>query len=42
MKVDDISKVLHSKKYAQIFELILECEEFQKSLLEDDLAAILV
>lgn len=40
--VDDISKVLHSKKYAQIFELILECEEFQKSLLEDDLAAILV
>jgi single-stranded-DNA-specific exonuclease len=35
--VDDISKVLHSEKYAQIFDLILECEEFQKSLLEEDL-----
>lgn len=40
--VDDISKVLHSEKYSQIFELIIECEQFQKSLLEDDLAAILV
>lgn len=40
--VDDITKVLHSEKYAQIFELIIECEEFQKSLLEDDLAQILV
>lgn len=39
--VDDISKVLHSKRYGQIFELILECEEFQKSLLEDDLTLIL-
>lgn len=39
---DDISKVLHSEKYAQIFELILECEEFQKSLMEDDLNQILV
>ncbi len=35
--VDDISKVLHSKKYAQIFDMILECEEFQKSLLEENL-----
>ncbi len=40
--VDDISKVLHCEKYSQIFELIIECEQFQKSLLEDDLAAILV
>ena len=40
--IDDITKVLHSEKYAQIFELIIECEEFQKSLLEDDLAQILV
>ena len=40
--IDDISKVLHSEKYAQIFELIIECEEFQKSLLEDDLTQILV
>ncbi len=40
--VDDISKVLHSKRYGQIFELILECEDFQKSLLEDDLNQIVV
>lgn len=40
--VDDISKVLHSEKYSQIFELIIECEQFQKSLLEDDLTQILV
>ena len=40
--VDDVSKILHKPKYAQIFELIIECEEFQKSLLEDDLAQILV
>lgn len=40
--VDDISKVLHSEKYSQIFELIIECEQFQKSLLEDDLGQILI
>lgn len=40
--VDDISKVLHSEKYSQIFELIIECEQFQKSLLEDDLEQILI
>lgn len=39
--VDDISKVLHSTKYSQIFELIIECEQFQKSLLEDDLTLII-
>ena len=39
---DDISKVLHSSKYAQIFELIIECEQFQKSLLEDNLEEILI
>ena len=39
--VDDITKILHSEKYAQIFELIIECEQFQKSLLEDDLEQIL-
>lgn len=38
--IDDISKILHSQKYSQIFDMILECEEFQKSLLEDDLAQI--
>ncbi|MBQ8668615.1 single-stranded-DNA-specific exonuclease RecJ [bacterium] len=40
--VDDISKILHSEKYAQIFELIIECEQFQKSLLEDNLEQILL
>ncbi|MCM1339304.1 MAG: DHH family phosphoesterase, partial [Muribaculaceae bacterium] len=40
--VDDISKVLHNEKYARIFEMIIECEEFQKSLLEDDLSQILI
>ena len=40
--VDDISKVLHCEKYSQIFELIIECEQFQKSLLEDDLGQILI
>lgn len=39
--VDDISRVLHSVKYSQIFDMILECEEFQKSLLEDDLNLVL-
>ena len=42
MGVDDISKVLHSEKYSQIFELIIESEQFQKSLLEDDLGQILI
>lgn len=40
--IDDLSKVLHNKKYSQIFDMILECEEFQKNLLEDDLNKILV
>ena len=39
--VDDIAKVLHSKRYGQIYDLILECEEFQTRLLEDDLAQVL-
>ena len=42
MGVDDISKVLHSEKYSQIFELIIECEQIQRSLLEDDLGQILI
>lgn len=40
--VDDLSKVLHCPKYAQIFDMIIECEAFQKSLLEDDLEQILL
>lgn len=39
--IDNLAKVLHNEKYSQIFEMILECEEFQKSLLEDDLLQIL-
>jgi len=41
INVDDISKVLHNEKYAQIYELIQECEQFQASLLEDELTSIL-
>ena len=33
----ELSAVLHSAKYAQLLDLIDECESFQKSLLEDDL-----
>lgn len=40
--VDNLSKILHNEKYAQIFDMILDCEEFQKSLLQDDLSQILV
>ena len=39
--VDDIAKILRSEKYAQIYDLILGCEEFQKSLLEDDLLQVI-
>ena len=41
MGINDITKILNSPKYAQIFELILECEDFQKSLLEDNLEELL-
>lgn len=40
--IDDLSKVLHSTKYAEIFDMIVECEAFQRSLLEDDLAEVLL
>ena len=33
----NFSQVLHSEKYSQLLDLIDECEQFQKSLLEDDL-----
>ena len=32
----DITKVLHNKNYSRLVDLIEECNEFQKSLLEDD------
>lgn len=37
----DASKILDNPKFAQIYELCMECEEFQKSLLEDDLEELL-
>ncbi len=36
----DISKVLHSQKYSLMLDLIDECEQFQKSLLEDDVYSL--
>ena len=33
----DVSKILHSQKYQLLMDLIDECENFRKSLLEDDL-----
>ena len=35
--VNGIEKVLHSSKYALIMDMAEECEQFQKSLLEDSL-----
>lgn len=37
----DISKILHSQKYTLLLDMIEECEEFQKSLLEDEVYSIL-
>lgn len=34
---NDLSVVMQSEKYNELADLISECEEFQKSLLEDDL-----
>ncbi|MBD5401482.1 single-stranded-DNA-specific exonuclease RecJ [bacterium] len=39
--IDDLSKILHNEKYAQIFDMIIENETFQKTLLEDDLEQLL-
>lgn len=36
----DISRVLHSSKYEFLLDLMHECEEFQKSLLEDEVYSI--
>ena len=38
--IDDLSKILQSEEYRKIFDMTLECEEFQKSLMEDDLETI--
>ena len=37
----DLSLVIQSEKYNELADLISECEEFQKSLLEDDLYSLL-
>lgn len=39
--IGDLSKILLNTKFSQIYELVMECEEFQKSLLEDDLEEII-
>ena len=36
----DISKVLHNKNYPHLIDLIEECREFQKNLLEEELSLI--
>jgi len=38
--LDNISKILNSPQYEQIFELAQECDIFRQSLLEDDLEQI--
>ena len=36
----ELPQVLHSPKYAILSDLIEECEEFQRTLLEDDLFSL--
>lgn len=36
----DVSQVLHNEKYLYFTELLQECEEFQQSLLEDDVCCL--
>lgn len=38
--ISDLEKVLHSSKFALILDMAEECEHFQKSLLEDDVAEL--
>ena len=37
---NDYTKVLHNPKYTNLLDLIDECEQYQKSLLEDDINSI--
>ena len=39
--IDDISKIWNSPNYANIYDKMIECEEFQKTLLEDELKEVL-
>ena len=38
--ISDLEKILHSSKFALILDMAEECEHFQKSLLEDDIAEL--
>ncbi len=38
--IKDLSAALHSKKYAEVKNLLEECEKFQKDLLEGDLTVL--
>lgn len=38
---DDIQKIMSNPVYPKVFEMLLECEEFQKSLLEDNLEQVI-
>lgn len=42
LTINDLSKVLNNDKFSQIFDKVIECEAFQRSLLEDDLEQILI
>lgn len=37
----DISQILHSTKYSILLDLIAECEDFQRTLLEDDVYTLI-
>ena len=39
-EISDLPKVLHSAKYSILTEMLDECEDFQRSLLEDDLFSL--
>lgn len=40
-EISDLPKVLHSTKYPILTEMLDECEDFQRSLLEDDLFSLI-
>lgn len=39
-EIKDLSVVLHNEKYAEVKNLVEECEKFQKNLLENDLTSL--
>lgn len=41
IQVDNLSKILKTAKYGEIYDMMLECEEFQKNLLEEDLEQLI-